>query len=145
MSGYCVWLVSGGLLFVWLLSVFWLVSGGLFSLWLTSRVPRSAALCKRTRSGDDYIGSVSVTWQGKRCDNWRLVRGPVDGLPLGDKRLSYNHCRNPDRDPKGPWCYVDAIAKLRQYCDIPDCSQSPLISLSLCVCGVRYISVNFWF
>ena len=37
--------------------------------------------------------------------------------------IDHNFCRNPDRDPKGPWCYVHSKAKKFDYCaQIPLCS-----------------------
>lgn len=34
----------------------------------------------------------------------------------------HNYCRNPDNDPKGPWCYTTDPDTRFEYCDISDCN-----------------------
>ena len=33
----------------------------------------------------------------------------------------HNYCRNPDDDPRGPWCFTDHVTDRMEYCDIPRC------------------------
>ncbi|VDH97333.1 Hypothetical predicted protein [Mytilus galloprovincialis] len=35
-----------------------------------------------------------------------------------------NYCRNPDREPEGPWCYTMDPRKRFEYCDVPFCGQT---------------------
>ena len=35
-----------------------------------------------------------------------------------------NFCRNPDGEPKGPWCYTTDPDERWEYCDIPGCDLS---------------------
>ena len=34
---------------------------------------------------------------------------------------SHNKCRNPDKDPKGPWCYTTDPDVRFEYCQPDDC------------------------
>ncbi len=34
-----------------------------------------------------------------------------------------NKCRNPDGDPRGPWCVTDTETSRVEYCDIPLCGK----------------------
>ena len=40
-----------------------------------------------------------------------------------------NYCRNPDADPKGPWCLVDDEGVEKEYCGVEYCSYgyAPLV------------------
>jgi len=78
--------------------------------------------------GAQYMGTLSHTKNGRygvrECVSWSDVTGkdgqpkfrPIDGA-------LHSFCRNPDNDPRGPWCYVKR--KPRQpnygYCDVPKC------------------------
>ena len=40
------------------------------------------------------------------------------------KDLRSNFCRNPDNDPRGPWCFVQTRNRVRyQYCNIRSCNK----------------------
>jgi len=98
--------------------------------WRRCTIPKCAAVCKSvaaTRNdpkGLKYRGKMSVTERGEECQNWdtnnpHIVRyTPIDG-----KR--HNHCRNPDGDPDGPWCYIKNVPRDSKpnwrTCTIPTC------------------------
>lgn len=35
-----------------------------------------------------------------------------------------NYCRNPDSDPKGPWCYTTDPSVRWEYCNLKRCSET---------------------
>lgn len=70
---------------------------------------------------------------GLRCLNWLAAQGSRESLAEpspGD----HNYCRNPDRDPRGPWCYISSETGVpeKRPCEDVRCpettSQAPLSS-----------------
>merc|ERR1712080_46919 len=96
--------------------------------------------CKETGSGKDYYGYRSRTNTGELCKSWSSHIGvyPLDynhpsdpiigrNFPERTVRQARNYCRNPDNDPKGPWCWTGNRQKYKSgYCHIPDCAGSSL-------------------
>nr|XP_039263035.1 low-density lipoprotein receptor-related protein 4-like [Styela clava] len=73
-----------------------------------------------------YTGKRSLTKLGHTCQRWdtgfphKVKKIPQDG---GD----HNYCRNPDRDPRGTWCYTTDPAVRWEYCDLPKCESKVLV------------------
>merc|ERR1711962_713233 len=71
----------------------------------------------------EYTGQLSKTKSGRKCQRWD-ARGPHkpkrNNLSALD-RIDHNFCRNPDNDPKGPWCHTIDPKTRFEYCDIPKC------------------------
>ncbi|XP_003803387.3 phosphoinositide-3-kinase-interacting protein 1 [Otolemur garnettii] len=72
---------------------------------------------------------------GLHCLNWLDAQSDLASAPeLGAG--NHNYCRNPDRDPRGPWCYVSSEAGVpeKQPCEDLRCSettsQAPLASMT---------------
>ncbi|XP_052007703.1 prothrombin [Xyrauchen texanus] len=77
-------------------------------------------------NGETYTGVLSVTLGGHTCLQWSAAE--VQALTKGKEFLSEvqlvkNHCRNPDGDMEGPWCYVkEAGGNITiDYCDLELC------------------------
>jgi hypothetical protein len=78
------------------------------------------ASSKRKDCQIDYDGKVSITTSGRECQRWDL-NYPHEPK-YQPKNSRHNHCRNPDKDPKGPWCYTTDPKKRFEYCDVTDCN-----------------------
>merc|ERR1719312_1478010 len=58
-------------------------------------------------NGASYGGFRNTAKDGRTCNRW--------------SGKTHNYCRNEERDPMGPWCYVGNGEKVS--CDIPRCTQ----------------------
>ncbi|XP_056018475.1 inactive tyrosine-protein kinase transmembrane receptor ROR1-like isoform X4 [Ostrea edulis] len=71
-----------------------------------------------TGRGENYRGTHHRTITGKTCVKWQNNPKFPDHQSLGN----HNLCRNPNEDPKGPWCYVDHHFKKNETCQVPRCT-----------------------
>eukprot|EP01063_Lacrimia_lanifica_P041589 TRINITY_DN9742_c3_g1_i1.p1 TRINITY_DN9742_c3_g1~~TRINITY_DN9742_c3_g1_i1.p1 ORF type:complete len:766 (+),score=131.59 TRINITY_DN9742_c3_g1_i1:46-2298(+) len=103
--------------------------------------------------GMDYRGTVSVDSNGATCQSWledapaknpfqvgvgadgklKLIGSQGNSI-LGTGVADHNHCRNPDGDPNGAWCFVgrcttstfnaDGVlsSSCKKYCTLPEAS-----------------------
>ncbi|XP_072307111.1 prothrombin [Eucyclogobius newberryi] len=75
--------------------------------------------------GLDYTGDLSVSLGGYSCLAWStpvVLALSADKEFLPEVKLVQNHCRNPDHDPEGLWCYVEANGTVTvDYCDMQLC------------------------
>lgn len=94
-------------------------------------------MCMWSNSGIEYSGKVSVTCSRIVCIPWyqslhKLMnltkglllqdRGILERFPDHSLEEASNYCRNPTRDPCGPWCYTSLVDDSRDYCCVPDCT-----------------------
>uniref|UniRef100_A0A8D2DJC0 Hepatocyte growth factor-like protein n=1 Tax=Sciurus vulgaris TaxID=55149 RepID=A0A8D2DJC0_SCIVU len=79
-------------------------------------------------NGVGYRGTVATTAGGLPCQIWRH-RFPNDHkyTPTLANGLEENFCRNPDGDPRGPWCYTTNPAVRFQSCGIKSCQEAACI------------------
>ena len=84
--------------------------------------------CKSSILGINYNGNIANTKSGRNCQRWvsNTPHPPSPGVipknfPDSSIYEAENKCRNPDREPKGPWCYTMDPAVRWEYCDIPMC------------------------
>lgn len=75
--------------------------------------------------GVDYVGDLAVTLGGHTCLQWslpKLTALSVDKEFMPEVPLVGNKCRNPDKDPEGPWCYVEVSGNVTvDFCDLHLC------------------------
>ena len=82
--------------------------------------------------GHEYMGTVSETVNGKKCQKWSSntphtisAKFSRDELfPDGSAAAAENYCRNPDMDPYGPWCFTMDPTDRWGRCVVPLCSKS---------------------
>lgn len=79
-------------------------------------------------NGETYTGNLSVSLGGHTCLPWSAaeVKALIKGKEfLPQVQLVKNHCRNPDGDMEGPWCYVkEAGGNITiDYCDLELCGE----------------------
>lgn len=43
-------------------------------------------------------------------------------FPEKSMKAAKNYCRNPTKDPRGPWCYTLDPTLIDDECDVPLCS-----------------------
>ncbi|KAK2857204.1 hypothetical protein Q5P01_005939 [Channa striata] len=81
------------------------------------------------RYGVDYTGDLAVSLGGHTCLQWsspQAVNLSLDKDFIPEVTLKDNKCRNPDKDPEGPWCYVEISGNVTvDYCDVELC-EDPL-------------------
>lgn len=84
-----------------------------------------------TGIGEKYRGNVSVSIDRRSCLNWNYVKRNTRGnlsdinniyiqqafqtkstISRSNYNDNHNYCRNPNLDPRGPWCFVQYIDEL---------------------------------
>jgi Leucine-rich repeat (LRR) protein len=91
----------------------------------------------------DYRGSVNTTvngvcikWDDENLNTWwnsSFESSIFQEYP--DSGLEENYCRNPDNDPRGPWCFTEPNMAddgtgywVADYCDVSVCSTSSTVN-----------------
>ena len=66
-----------------------------------------------------YDGNSNVTIDGTACQPWASSQPHKHNFTaLGE----HNHCRNPNGDQLGVWCFTSDPHKRWDYCPVPRCS-----------------------
>ena len=83
--------------------------------------------------GQGFSGSTNITASGRTCQHWAASRPHVtawtDVGRVGNTEAgNHNHCRNPNGDPGGVWCYTTDPDMTQEYCSIPIC---PTVTLKV--------------
>lgn len=88
------------------------------------------SVCKMSHFGVDYVGQIGRTESLVRCQSWTTTN-PIHKInpdytdeKFSDfsKKLAKNYCRNPNKDPLGPWCYTMDEQLINETCALPLCS-----------------------
>ena len=98
--------------------------------------------CKTTVVALDYKGYMNTTVTGHDCQPWnqdfphnhsswdpRTV--DPDNFPDTSLDEASNYCRNPTKDPRGPWCFTSDPIIQWEYCPLPRCGMLHHISRKL--------------
>ena len=88
--------------------------------------------CKRTSTGDEYIGHLQHTFDGKQCVLWEEVESELQyvndaAFPDNSVKAAKNYCRNPLLHKTGPWCFTDIAQKHWGFCNISYCGMYMLM------------------
>jgi len=84
--------------------------------------------------GRDYTGNMATTSRGRTCQAWAAASPHGCGGQPCFPGLEGNHCRNPDNETGGVWCYTTEEDSRWEYCDVPKCSERPMCPQVEC-CG----------
>lgn len=68
--------------------------------------------CYNEDSDENYIGTLSMSGNGRFCDKWNKYPG--------FENIKHDHCRN-FNEPK-PWCFVE---NQKEYCSVKACRNMP--------------------
>ena len=93
-------------------------------------IPSCPPLPKNCWSSDGYNGTVSTTVAHRACQKWDKNWPHEIHDQFRPAEADHNYCRNPNDDPRGPWCFTTSRLVQIDYCDIPKCSgvsQGPVI------------------
>ncbi|XP_005986997.1 prothrombin [Latimeria chalumnae] len=83
-------------------------------------------------NGANYLGDIAVTKSGKECQFWSSNfphKINISETPTFDMVKSKNYCRNPDGNPKGPWCFTRDPMTRTEECAIPVCGENRTTSV----------------
>ena len=98
----------------------------------TTEIRRSE--CKNTKLGEAYNGTVQHTARGLPCELWIKVNQSKYNnadFPDGSIQTAKNFCRNPSRNSKGIWCYIDMHGGY-DFCNAPYCGGNVTEKIKKC-------------
>ena len=73
--------------------------------------------------GASYSGNMNHTISGRTCQAWSAQEPHQhENAGVGE----HNHCRNPDGDSGGVWCFTSDNDKRWEYCSLPICAPKKL-------------------
>ncbi|KAK7495062.1 hypothetical protein BaRGS_00013702 [Batillaria attramentaria] len=75
-------------------------------------------------TGTKYMGRVSRTKSGQRCQQWNSDTPHVHSFKSSkfpELAGGHNYCRNPGNTMSGPWCFTTNENVQKELCSIPQC------------------------
>ena len=97
--------------------------------WLPDRQKRSVVSqgnpeCQEGNPlGAGYSGKINLTASGRSCQAWSAQEPHQHEFAYLGK---HNHCRNPNQDSGGVWCYTTDNDKKWEHCPVPICKSKLL-------------------
>ncbi|ELU18155.1 hypothetical protein CAPTEDRAFT_229395 [Capitella teleta] len=79
--------------------------------------------CLITAFGEDYLGTKNTSQSGAKCQPWAESMNYFIAEPqfVQNEDETENFCRNPTKDPFGPWCFINEYGQ-RESCGISMCA-----------------------
>ena len=81
--------------------------------------------CLDEPTGIEYNGKASISTLGYVCQKWNVNYPNYVQFKPNEDDINHNYCRNPNFDPRGPWCYAFSHSFTKVYCSIPMCNAAP--------------------
>lgn len=86
---------------------------------------------------------MNKTRKGVTCQRWDSQTPHAHTLTSDTHPkagLDENFCRNPDGEPRGPWCYTTSSKKRWDYCDVPSCGKLIYTHVSIVESSTKYLA-----
>ncbi len=106
--------------------------------------------CYNRPGGFDYRGHLNIGISGRQCQRWESQHPHSHTmnsawLGVSDLADAENYCRTPGQSER-PWCYTVDPEVRWEYCDLPVCPSSGVISALYSVCCTRsnFVFLQFW-
>ncbi|XP_059483770.1 uncharacterized protein LOC132201555 [Neocloeon triangulifer] len=99
--------------------------------------------CRKAGTGNDFMGTLNVTFGQKSCQKWSTMYPHVinfellrpENFPEGSVEGASNFCRNPSKAIIGSYCFTTDPTVRVDACKVPSCHKDIIDSQTLIVKG----------